>query len=166
METDVKGEMYESGTPRSIYTVQKGTDIKNGKFVEYYSNGKISMQGELNNGTPVGPIDHYNEKGDLIFQCVFDNNGQIQEETIIDYSVEPPVVTVKKLLSTGQWQTTITPTSPPISRSGWSKTNKGINRYYYKDWPIYDSLWAKGIGAVTVIAVGAVVLLMRNRQSV
>lgn len=170
METEVKEEKYESGTPQSIYTVLKGTDTRHGLFIEYHQNGKISMQGKFNNGNPVGPIDHYNDKGDLIFQCIFDQDtNQIKEETTIDVSVEPPVTTVKKLLDSGKWETTITPSSTaPVSRSGWRKTNKGVNRYYYNDWPVYDSMWAKGIGTVCgiTVVVGAAVLLIRGKQVV
>ena len=53
-------------------------------------------------------------------------------------------------------------TPSPSSRTGWTKTQKGTSRYYYKDWPIFDTVWATGIGlgcGVLALAGGAFVLM-------
>ena len=39
-----------SGAPQEIYTVQKGTTVKEGRFISYYPDGKVGVESTYRNG--------------------------------------------------------------------------------------------------------------------
>jgi antitoxin component YwqK of YwqJK toxin-antitoxin module len=62
-------KFYENGKVKQEMT----TDLKgNGTIVFYYDNGKISMNGKLNEDHPSGPYKMYTKTGDFIHDTIWD----------------------------------------------------------------------------------------------
>ena len=54
-----------SGAPQEIYTVQKGTTVKEGRFISYYPDGKVGVESTYRNGKLDGTFKSYYASGSL-----------------------------------------------------------------------------------------------------
>ena len=60
---DTIKEFYSDGTPSRLYTVQKGTDIREGVAVSYHPNGKVAIEAPYKDGKLDGVFRSYYENG-------------------------------------------------------------------------------------------------------
>ena len=64
-ELDTVRVQAASGTLQEIYTVQKGTKIKQGKFTSFYPDGKVGVESHYVNGNLDGVFKSYYANGKL-----------------------------------------------------------------------------------------------------
>ena len=62
-------------------------DICDGVQQDFYSNGKIRMEGEFKNGKPVKEIKKYNESGELVEIELYRRNGTFKKSKYPDYDL-------------------------------------------------------------------------------
>ncbi|WP_405338171.1 toxin-antitoxin system YwqK family antitoxin [Fibrobacter sp.] len=71
---DTIKEFYADNTPSRIYTVQKGSDIREGVAFSYHPNGKIAIEAPYKNGKLDGVFRSYFENG-KVWQTIGYKNG-------------------------------------------------------------------------------------------
>ena len=60
---DTVRETFADGTPSRMYTLQKGTDIREGVAVSYHPNGNVAIEAPYKNGKLEGVYKSYYENG-------------------------------------------------------------------------------------------------------
>ena len=71
---DTVKSFYEDGSPSRVYTVLKGTDIREGVSLSYHPNGKIAIEAPYKNGKLDGVFKSYYDNGNL-WQTIGYKNG-------------------------------------------------------------------------------------------
>ncbi|WP_173382280.1 MULTISPECIES: toxin-antitoxin system YwqK family antitoxin [unclassified Fibrobacter] len=80
---DTVRETFADGALSRIYTLQKGTDIREGLSVSYHPNGKIAIEAPYKNGKLDGVFRSYYENGHL-WQTIGYKDG-VEEGATTDY---------------------------------------------------------------------------------
>ena len=65
MALDTVRTTYDDGRVSRIYTVQKGTDVREGVALSYHPNGKLAVEAPYRNGKLDGVLRSYDENGKL-----------------------------------------------------------------------------------------------------
>ena len=71
---DTIKEFYADNSPSRIYTVQKGTDVREGVAISYHPNGKIAVEAPYKNGKLDGVFKSYYDNG-KVWQTIGYKNG-------------------------------------------------------------------------------------------
>lgn len=79
---DTIKEFYADNSPSRIYTVQKGTDVREGVAISYHPNGKIAVEAPYKNG-----------KLDGVFKSYYDN-GKVWQTIGYKAGIEEGITTV------------------------------------------------------------------------
>lgn len=66
---------YDDGSVNRIYTVIKGTDVREGMSLTYHPNGKLAVEAPYKNGKLEGVFRSYDEKGNVI-ETIGYKNGE------------------------------------------------------------------------------------------
>ena len=80
---DTVRETFPDGTPSRIYTLQKGTDIREGVSISYHPNGNVAVEAPYKNGKLDGVFKSFFENGKP-WQTIGYKDG-IEDGESIDY---------------------------------------------------------------------------------
>ena len=80
---DTVRETFADGSLARIYTLQKGTDIREGVSTSYHPNGKVAIEAPYKNGKLDGVFKSYYENGHL-WQTIGYKDG-VEEGASTDY---------------------------------------------------------------------------------
>jgi antitoxin component YwqK of YwqJK toxin-antitoxin module len=75
---------YRNGNPELVNHYVNG--MSDGLFIKYYENGVIKGEGTMKNGKPFGKVTAYDSLGNLISECLYDENGKRQDCTFYSES--------------------------------------------------------------------------------
>ena len=80
---DTVRETFADGTPSRVWTLQKGTDIREGLSISYHPNGNLAVEAPYKNGKLDGVFKSYYENGKL-WQTIGYRDG-LEEGTSTTY---------------------------------------------------------------------------------